>query len=100
MQARFVEVGLAQVGFTERPQLQIVDRGRQPAGDGITAPERVFPKEQVKHGLPLRQAGLPVPGRHRELIEVGEQTQRSSVDLGETRHGRRLEAVDHRLEEG
>jgi hypothetical protein len=42
----------------------------------------------VKHCLPVRQPGLQISGRHRELIEVGEETERRFVNTRETGHGR------------
>ena len=49
------------------------------------ATEGVLAEVQLEDGVLIGAAELPVAVRHRELIEVGEQGQRMTVEAGEGR---------------
>jgi hypothetical protein len=65
------EIAVAELKF-----FQVLDGGRKSAGNCISPAEGRRAKGQMKDCLALGQAGLPVPVRHRELIQVGQQGQR------------------------
>ena len=66
--------------------LKVLDRRGQPCGDRVAAVKRAMPKGQMKDRFPVRRAGLPVAIGHRQLVQVGQQGQRGTVDRVETLH--------------
>src|SRR4051812_20189694 len=50
-----------------------LQRRADPRRDRVTAAERRFAKEQVKHGLLLGTPQLPIAIGHGQLVQVGEE---------------------------
>src|SRR6185295_10321771 len=66
----------AEIGdfFLREPQpLQVLDRLLQSGRKYEIPVFRKPPHEQLKRRALVRLAGLPITGRHRELIEVGDE---------------------------
>src|SRR5579884_4181246 len=57
------------------PQIeQVIDRLRQSRGDREIAIARKPAEKQLEYGRLTRLAGLEISSRHRELVQVGQQT--------------------------
>jgi hypothetical protein len=65
---------IGEIVFFEGEILEILDRVIEAAGDRETTTKWIIPKRQVKDGFPLFRARLPIPIRHRELVEVREKS--------------------------
>ena len=66
--------------------LDQVDHQRQSGSQRELTPERRLAVEKVKHGGALVHPPVVISGGHRELIKVGQQTKRRTVNLRQVRH--------------
>jgi hypothetical protein len=74
------------VAGVEREMLEVVERLVEPGRDRMTTAERMPAEMEMEHALALRDAGLPVPVRHRELIQVGQEREGRTIEIVELAH--------------
>ena len=70
---------IRQIVAAELEAVEVVERRGQSAGHAEAAFERLLAKDQVKHGLAIRAARLPIAVGHGQLVQVREQGERLAV---------------------
>jgi hypothetical protein len=63
----------------KREVLEVIDRIAQPAGDCVTALERLVTKREMKNRLVIKHLVFPVTERHCELVKVRQERRRHSI---------------------
>ena len=77
---------IIELGSIEMQIFQIFDRGGQPGRNRKSAAKRILPKKQMKYRIQILLIGFPIAVGHGQLIQIGQQSQRWFIKLGERIH--------------
>src|SRR2546429_5759890 len=72
---------------------QIIDSGRQPAGNGESALKGRLAEREMEDGLLVGDVRLPIGAGHGQLVEIGEQSERGRREIGVSGTGIHLASV-------